>query len=134
METQAAQVKAEDFGIIAELHEVLAERDVMLDSNQIRYDAEEALRPVQEGVRPLGPGDPLTYANSALDGISTIPSTPENVTHPDPIRLLIGDENPASVDMVWDTILNLPTYTIWSRYQARGSSITQESFDEADWG
>ena len=67
METQAAQVKAEDFGIIAELHEVLAERDVMLDSNQIRFDAEEALTPVQNGVRPLGPGDPLTYANSALD-------------------------------------------------------------------
>ncbi|MEE3082502.1 MAG: hypothetical protein VX320_00245 [Candidatus Thermoplasmatota archaeon] len=134
METQAAQVKAEDFGIIAELHEVLAERDVMLDSNQIRFDAEAALTPVQNGVRPLGPGDPLTYANSALDGISTIPTTPETVTHPDPIRLLIGDENPASVDTVWDTILNLPTYTIWSRYQARGSSIVEESFDEADWG
>lgn len=127
-EIEAAQVKAEDFGIISELHDVLADRDMMLDSEQIRLQAESALSPVQNGIRSLGSEDPLTYADSALDGISTVPTSPENVVHPDPIQLLVGDENPGQVYTFWETLLNLTDYTIWARYQALNNGPYHESF------
>ena len=70
-ETQAAQIEAEDFGIIQELHEVLAERDTMLDSKLIRGQAQNALAPVQQGVRSLSSNAPLSHVDEAMNGLTT---------------------------------------------------------------
>ena len=66
MAVEAAQVRAEDFGIVSELHEVLATRDLMLDSDQIELQAENSLSPVRNGVRSIGSQDPLTHIDTAV--------------------------------------------------------------------
>ena len=129
MVVDAAQVKAEDFGIVAELHEVLATRDILLDSEEVRLRAEDALAPVRSGVRSMGTGDPLTYVDSALDGLDTEPSEPQAVDHPPPIDLLIGDDAPPGyVDTIWGTMINLTDYVIWVQYQAVNDGPSHERY------
>ena len=107
MAVEAAQVNAEDFGIIAELHDVLATRDLMLDSDQIELQAENALAPVRNGVRSIGSQDPLTHIETALDGLSVESSHPQGVEHPEPIDILLGEDAPPG--SVSYTHLTLPT-------------------------
>ena len=119
MAVQATQVRAEDFGIIEELHDVLSTRDLMLDSNQIELQAENSLAPVRNGVRSLGSQDPMTHIDTALDGLIVEPSSPEGVEHPQPIDILLGDDAPPGlVDTIWGTLINLTDYVIWTEYQA----------------
>jgi hypothetical protein len=127
-ETQAAQIEAEDFGIIQELHDVLAERDSMLDSEQIRLQAQNALAPVQQGVRSLSSTDPLSHVDDAMNGLTTQSTTPSQVIHPDPVELLVGDDNPGRVDTFWATLVNLTDYTIWVQYQAQNNGPFHEEF------
>ncbi len=118
MAVEASQVRAEDFGIVSELHDVLADRDVVLDSGQIEMDANNALSPVRNGVRSLGSTDPLTHIDTALDGLIVEPSTPQGAEHPQPIGILLGDEAPPGlVDTIWGTLLNLTEYVIWTEYE-----------------
>ena len=129
MAVDAAQVRAEDFGIVEELHAVLATRDLLLDSEQVRGQADDALAPVRNGVRSLGSSDPLTYVDSALDGVDIEPSAPQPTTHPSPIEILIGDEAPPGwVDTIWGTVINLTDYVIWVQYQAEGDGPHHERF------
>ena len=122
MAVEAAQVNAEDFGIIAELHDVLATRDLMLDSDQIELQAENALAPVRNGVRSIGSQDPLTHIETALDGLSVETSHPQGVEHPEPIDILLGEDAPPGlVDTIWGTLVNLTDYVIWSEYQAQNN-------------
>ena len=122
MAVEAAQVRAEDFGIIAELHDVLATRDLMLDSDQIELQAENSLSPVRNGVRSIGSQDPLTHIDTALDGLVVQPSAPMGVDHPKPIDILLGDDAPPGlVDTIWGTLVNLTDYIIWSEYQAQNN-------------
>ena len=106
MAVEASQVRAEDFGIVSELHDVLSERDVVLDSGQIELDANNALSPVRNGVRSLGSTDPLTHIDTALDGLIVEPSTPQGAEHPQPVGILLGDEAPPGlVDTIWSCLL-----------------------------
>ena len=118
MAVEASQVRAEDFGIIAELNEVLSSRDEVLDGGLIEVQAENALAPVRSGVRSLGSTDPLTHIDTALDGLMVEPSVPQGIEHPNPIQILVGDENPPGlVDSIWGTLFNLTEYVIWSEYK-----------------
>ena len=129
MAVEAAQVRAEDFGIVAELHDVLATRDLMLDSDQIELQAENSLSPVRNGVRSIGSQDPLTHIDTALDGLVVQPSAPTGVDHPKPIDILLGDDAPPGlVDTIWGTLVNLTDYIIWSEYQAQNNGPNHEKF------
>ena len=129
MAVEATQVRAEDFGIIAELHDVLSTRDVMLDSNQIELQAENSLAPVRNGVRSLGSQDPLTHIDTALDGLIVEPSNPEGVDHPQPIDILLGEDAPPGlVDTIWGTLINVTDYVIWTEYQAQNDGPHHEKF------
>lgn len=125
----AAQIRAEDFGIVEELHAVLGTRDLLLDSEQVQRDAENALAPVRNGVRSMGSNDPLTHVDSALDGLSIEPSAPQEVIHPAPVEILIGEDTPPGwVDTIWGTMLNITDYAIWVQYQARNDGPSHERF------
>ena len=129
MAVEAAQVRAEDFGIVSELHEVLATRDLMLDSDQIELQAENSLSPVRNGVRSIGSQDPLTHIDTALDGLAVEPSHPIGAEHPKPIDILLGDDAPPGlVDTIWGTLVNLTDYIIWSEYQAQNDGPNHEKF------
>ncbi len=129
MAVEATQIRAEDFGIISELHDVLSTRDLMLDSDQIELQAENSLAPVRNGVRSIGSQDPLTHIDTALDGLIVESSNPEGVEHPAPIDILLGEDAPPGlVDTIWGTLVNLTDYIIWSEYQAQNDGPHHEKF------
>ena len=116
---EASQVRAEDFGIVSELHEVLETRDLVLDSDVIELQAENALAPVRNGVRSLGSEDPLTHMDNALDGLAVESSQPIEFEHPELIEILqSGNAPPGLVDTIWSTLINITDYVIWTDYQA----------------
>ena len=116
---EASQVRAEDFGIVSELHEVLETRDLVLDSDVIELQAENALAPVRNGVRSLGSEDPLTHMDNALDGLAVESSQPIEFEHPELIEILqSGNAPPGLVDTIWNTLINITDYVIWTDYQA----------------
>ncbi|MEE2747608.1 MAG: hypothetical protein VX473_03970 [Candidatus Thermoplasmatota archaeon] len=126
MTVEASQVRAEDFGIVAELNEVLTNRDDVLNSGLIGTQANASLAPVRNGVRSLGSTDPLTEIDEALDGLTVESSAPQGAEHPNPIHILIGDENPPGlVDSIWGTLLNLTEYVIWTEYRDDSGDVTE---------
>ena len=129
MVVEAAQIQAEDFGIIAELHDVLETRDLMLDSAQIEYQAENSLAPVRNGVRSIGSQDPISHIDMALDGLAVESSNPQGVEHPQPIDILLGEDAPPGlVDTIWSTLINITDYVIWTEYQAVNDGPHHEQF------
>ena len=128
MVVEASQVRAEDFGIIAELNDVLETRDWALNG-EIQSDADQALAPVRNGVRSLGSEDPLTHMDMALDGLGVESTTPVAAEHPQPIDILLGaDAPPGLVDTIWGTLVNLTDYVIWTEYQAQNNGPHHEKF------
>ena len=126
---EASQVRAEDFGIVSELHEVLETRDLVLDSDVIELQAENALAPVRNGVRSLGSEDPLTHMDTALNGLGVESSQPQEFQHPEPIDILLGaDAPPGLVDTIWGTLINITDYVIWTEYQALDNGPHHEKF------
>ncbi|MED5486075.1 MAG: hypothetical protein VYB40_00015 [Candidatus Thermoplasmatota archaeon] len=133
---EAAQIKAEDFGIIAELNEVLDARDEMLDSNQITLQAENALSPVRNGVRSLGSEDALTQIDVALDGLQIESTAPEEPNHPKPVDILTSQNDVTQdvfVTSVFSTILELTEYVIWTDYRAINDGPTYQNHQKVDF-
>ena len=125
----ASQVRAEDFGIVSELHEVLETRDLVLDSDVIELQADNALAPARNGVRSLGSEDPLTHMDNALDGLGVESSQPIGFDHPEIVDILFGqDAPPGFVDTIWGTLINITDYVIWTEYQALDNGPHHEKY------
>ncbi|MBJ84645.1 MAG: hypothetical protein CMB52_03915 [Euryarchaeota archaeon] len=126
---EASQVRAEDFGIVSELNEILETRDTVLDSEVIELQAENSLSPVRNGVRSLGSEDPLTHMDTALGGLGVESSYPTGFEHPEPIDILLGEDAPPGlVDTIWGTLVNITDYVIWTEYQAQDNGPHHEKF------
>lgn len=126
----ADSVRADDFGIIEELHNVLNQRGQLLDSEQVRLIAEGQLAPVKNGVRPAGSSDALANVDDIFTGVSMSESAPEDPIHPAPYQILLGDEEvaPGWVDNVWETLINITDYVIWVQFQTEDDGPRHDSF------
>jgi hypothetical protein len=126
----ADSVRADDFGIIEELHIVLNQRGQLLDSEQVRLIAEGQLAPVKNGVRPAGSSDALANVDNILTGVSMQESAPLAAIHPAPFQILLGDGDvaPGWVDNVWETLLNITDYVIWVQFQTENDGPRHDSF------
>ena len=126
-----SQFKADDFGVVEELHTILHERDVLLDSELVALEANQALDPVRNGVRDVDEDDPISHLDTALDGLAIHNTTPPTFVHPAPFALLSGAEEfpPDHADTLWGTLVNLADYVVWVNYTNLDGTQTHDAFE-----
>ena len=113
-----ARMESQDFEVLDQLSEVLEERQEMLDSNSVAQLAQPTIEGVSNSVTPTGPSDPLANVDGILDGASMVTTAPPQPQHPGPYDLLVNPSNspPGQVDNIWQTLVNLTDYVIWTEY------------------
>lgn len=113
-----ARIESQDFEILDQLSEVLGERQEILDSNSVAQLAQPVIEGVHNSVIPTGASDPLANVDGAIDGASMVTTTPPQPQHPGPYNLLLDPSSspPGQVDNIWQTLVNLTDYVIWTEY------------------
>jgi len=113
-----ARIESQDFEILGQLSEVLEERQEMLDSNSVAQLAQPTIDGISNSVTPTGPSDPLANVDETIVGASMVVTTPPQPQHPGPYNLLIDPSSspPGQVDNIWQTLVNLTDYVIWTEY------------------
>ena len=113
-----ARIESQDFEVLDQLSEVLEERQEMLDSNSVAQLAKPIIEGIGNSVVPTGPSDPLSNVNGSIDGASMVATTPPQPQHPGPYNLLLDPSisSPGQVDNIWQTLVNLTDYVIWTEY------------------
>ncbi len=113
-----ARIESQDFEVLGQLSEVLEERQEMLDSNSVAQLAQPTIEGIVNSVMPTGPSDPLANVNGTIDGASMVTTAPPQPQHPGPYNLLLNPNSspPGQVDNIWQTLLNLTDYVIWTEY------------------
>ena len=113
-----ARMESQDFEVLDQLSELLEERQEMLDSNSVAQLAQPIIEGVSNSVTPTGPSDPLANVDGILDGASMVTTAPPHPQHPGPYNLLVDPSSspPGQVDNIWQTLVNLTDYVIWTEY------------------
>jgi hypothetical protein len=113
-----ARIESQDFEVLGQLSEVLEERQEMLDSNSVAQLAQPTIEGIANSVMPTGPSDPLANVNGTIDGASMVTTAPPQPQHPGPYNLLLDPSSspPGQVDNIWQTLVNLTDYVIWTEY------------------
>jgi len=113
-----ARIESQDFEVLGQLSKVLEERQEMLDSNSVAQLAQPTIEGIFNSVMPTGPSDPLANVNGTIDGASMVTTAPPQPQHPGPYNLLLNPNSgpPGQVDNIWQTLINLTDYVIWTEY------------------
>ena len=90
----------------------------MLASNSVAQLAQPTIEGISNSVTPTGPSDPLAKVNETIVGASMVVTPPPQPQHPGPYNLLINPSSspPGQVDNIWQTLVNLTDYVIWTEY------------------
>ncbi len=113
-----ARIESQDFEILDRLSEVLEERQEVLDSNSVGQMAGPTIEGISNSVTPTGSADPLADIDSSIEGATMVATRPPDPVHPGPYQLLVdpGSRPPGQVDNIWQTLLNITDYVIWTQY------------------
>jgi len=113
-----ARIESQDFEILNRLSEVLEERQEVLDSNSVGQMAGPTIEGISNSVTPTGSADPLADIDSSIEGATMVATRPPDPVHPGPYQLLVdpGSRPPGQVDNIWQTLLNITDYVIWTQY------------------
>ena len=136
MTTVSAQLqfRADDFGILLKLDEVLAEREARINDISVITEANQALDQVRLEVRESDGGDPLARLDGALDGVTMQPTAPPPVMHPDPYDMMLNPDNHPDewAENMWGTLLTVDNFIVWVHYRSRGG-LEYDAYEEVDY-
>ena len=125
-----ARIESQDFEILDRLSEVLEERQEVLDGNSVGQMAGPTIEGISNSVTPTGSADPLADVDGAIEGATMVVTRPPDPVHPGPYQLLVnpGNSPPGQVDNIWQTLLNITDYVIWTQYTNLDGDVI-ESFE-----
>ena len=125
-----ARIESQNFEILDRLSEVLEERQEALDSNSVGQMAGPTIEGISNSVTPTGSADPLADVDGAIEGATMAVTRPPDPVHPGPYQLLVdpGSRPPGQVDNIWQTLLNITDYVIWTQYTNLDGDVI-ESFE-----
>ena len=136
MTTVSAQLqfRADDFGILSKLDEVLNEREARIDDILVITEANQALDRVRLEVRESDSGDPLARLDSALAGVTMQPTAAPPVMHPAPYDMMLNPDNHPEewADNMWGTLLTVDNFIVWVHYKARNGT-EHNAYEEVDY-
>ena len=112
-----ARIESNDFEILDELTELLTDRQNIIDTNIIGSIAQPKIDNIANSVRDSGDSDPLSNIGSGIDTATLIQTSPPSPNHPDVYDLAIsGASRPGEVSNIWQTLINVTDYIIWTKY------------------
>ena len=122
------RIESQDFDVLDELNDMLAERQDILDSNTVSTLAQPRVDAVQQAVGPSDSSDPLSLVGSAVEGAAMLETSPPTPIHPAPYELLLDPSSrpPGFVDNIWQTLLNITDYVIWTQYTNSSGNVTEQ--------
>ncbi len=122
-----ARIESDDFEILDDLNEILSDRQDLIDRNTIGSLAEPKIEDISASVRESGSSDPLSNMGQGINGASLITTSPPNPNHPDPYELAIsGASRPGEVANIWQTLINVTDYVIWTKYTDSNGDIIEK--------
>ena len=122
------RIESQDFDVLDELNDMLAERQDILDSNTVSTLAQPRVDAVRQAVGPSDSSDPLSLVGSAVEGAAMLETSPPTPIHPAPYELLLDPSSrpPGFVDNIWQTLLNITDYVIWTQYTNSSGNVTEQ--------
>ncbi|MDP7002008.1 MAG: hypothetical protein QF911_00305 [Candidatus Thalassarchaeaceae archaeon] len=122
------RIESQDFDVLDEFSSMLDERQEILESNSVSASAQPRIDAVRAAAIPSGPENALSQVGTALHGAQMVETSPPNPSHPMPYDLLIGsnDRPPGFVDNVWQTLLNITDYVIWTQYTNSTGEVIEQ--------
>ena len=138
MTTVSAQLqfRADDFGILSKLDEVLNEREARIDDILVITEANQALDRVRLEVRESDSGDPLARLDSALAGVTMQPTAAPPVMHPAPYDMMLNPDNHPEewAGNMWGTLLTVDNFIVWVHYRSRAEPpVEYDAYEEIDY-
>ena len=120
---------SDDFGVVEQLHDMLAQRAELLTDDGEAALADRTIADVHSAIRPSGSADPLANIEGALEGTTFVDTRPILPEHPPAYQMLMAENGqaPGGVDNIWQTLLNISDYVIWSRYVDK-QGIIEDNF------
>ncbi|MEE2650130.1 MAG: hypothetical protein VX571_01295 [Candidatus Thermoplasmatota archaeon] len=122
------RIESQDFEVLEELTDMLSERQEIMDSNSVSTLAQPRIDAVREAVGPSDSSDPLSLVGSAVVGATMLETSPPTPIHPAPYELLIDSSSrpPGFVDNIWQTLLNITDYVIWTQLTNSSGNVTEQ--------
>jgi len=113
-----SRLESRDFGVLDELNGLLDERSAILKSTAASSEADPVVNEIREGVTHSDQSNPISQSQDALQGASFVETAPPDVLHPPPYELLLdsGSSQPGFVENIWQTLVNITDYVIWTQY------------------
>ena len=122
-----ARIESDDFEILDDLSNLLSERQNIINTNSIGSLAEPKIENIDNLVSPSGDSDPLSKIGQGVNNISLIETNPPVPTHPDAYDLAIsGASRPGEVNNIWQTLINVTDYVIWTKYTDINGNIIEQ--------
>ena len=122
-----ARIESDDFEILDDLSDILSERQNIINTNTIGSLAEPKIDNIDNLVSPSGDSDPLSNIGQGVKNISLIETNPPVPSHPDAYDLAISGANrPGQVNTIWQTLINVTDYVIWTKYTDVGGNIVEK--------
>ncbi len=120
-----ARVESKDFGVLDELDEMLKERSDIINSNSISSLAEPRISQIRESVETSDSGSPISLVGTAMEGATMVQTSPPTPKHPTPYEALLdpSERPPAFVENIWQTLINITDYVIWTQYTDRNGNV-----------
>ncbi len=114
----AVEIDSEDFGVVEQLHDVLDQRETLIADDGEAELADATMAVVRNAVRNSGSSDPLAEIDDALADTTFVDTIPVMPDHPPAYQMLMDPDGrpPGGVDNVWQTLLNITDYVVWTRY------------------
>jgi len=121
------RVASDDFQILDDLDAVLSMDRAIKSDPQAMDEAGAALDLVRDSIRESDDLSPIHGTGDLLNGLSEIETTPPEVIHPRPYRILTDPNEPlpGEVRNIWSTILNITDYAIWVEYEDQSGDVQQ---------
>ncbi|MFL2963346.1 MAG: hypothetical protein ACJZ46_03785 [Candidatus Thalassarchaeaceae archaeon] len=122
-----ARIESDDFEILDDLSNLLSERQNIINTNTIGSLAEPKIDNIDNLVSPSGDSDPLSNIGQGVKNISLIDTNPPVPSHPDSYDLAIsGASRPGEVNNIWQTLINVTDYVIWTKYTDMDGNIVEQ--------
>ena len=122
-----ARIESDDFEILDDLSNLLSERQNIINTNTIGSLAEPKIDNIDNLVSSSGDSDPLSNIGQGVKNISLIDTNPPVPSHPDAYDLAIsGASRPGEVNNIWQTLINVTDYVIWTKYTDMEGNIVEQ--------
>ena len=122
-----ARIESDDFEILDDLSNLLSERQNIINTNTIGSLAEPKIDNIDNLVSSSGDSDPLSNIGQGVKNISLIDTNPPVPSHPDAYDLAIsGASRPGEVNNIWQTLINVTDYVIWTKYTDMDGNIVEQ--------